>query len=210
MIWPDFPLLVAACNRISGALTLKLNSICAVLLVTVSAACSGPSNKYDSRPSFIHVPVPPTPGTQIGYLSINVSGFSKNGITTRSDVRISPGGKGKPKGSLTLVMTVDRQLTSRVALSLRDGRDSKAAFAFAQQIARATYCPSGPITENTGIRKYSNPQDLQAILAESQRQGRDVIPAGIKGETIPATHFRTDGSPTWVVSMKCDAPFPYN
>ncbi|WP_420586816.1 hypothetical protein [Ruegeria sp.] len=107
-------------------------------------------------------------------------------------------------------MTVDPQLTSRVALSLRDGRDAKAAFAFAQQIARTTYCPSGPITENTGIRKYTNPQDLQAILTESQRQGRDVIPAGIKGESVPATDFRSNGTPTWVVSMKCDAPYPYD
>ncbi|WP_377187047.1 hypothetical protein [Ruegeria meonggei] len=189
---------------------MKLNTICAGLLVAALAACSSPSNDYDKRPSFIHVPVPPTQGTQLGYLSVNVTGWSHNGTTTRTDVRISPGGKGKPKGSLTPVMTVDPQLTSRVALSLRDGKDANAAFAFAQQIARATYCPSGPITENTGIRKYSDPQDLQAIQTESQRQGRDVIPAGIKGETIPATHFRTDGSPTWVVSMKCDAPYPYD
>jgi hypothetical protein len=140
-------------------------------------------------------------------LSVNVSGFNATGTTTRTDVRISPGGRGKPKGSLTPIMTIDPQLTSRVALSLRDGRDAKAAFTFAQQIARGTYCPSGPITENTGIRKYTNPQDLQAILTESQRQGRDVIPAGIKGEAVPATEFKSNGTPTWVVSMKCDAPY---
>ncbi|WP_170382839.1 hypothetical protein [Ruegeria atlantica] len=146
----------------------------------------------------------------MGYLSVDVSGLNDNGTTTHADVRISSGGRGKPKGTLTPVMTVDPQLASRVALSLRDGRDSRAAFAFAQQIARATYCPSGPIPENTGIRKYTNPQDLQAILAESQRQGRDIIPAGIKGESVPATDFRTDGAPTWVVSMKCNAPYPYD
>ncbi len=189
---------------------MKLKAISVGLLAAALAACSGSSNDHDKRPSFIHVPVPPTQGTQLGYLSVNVSGFNDNGTTTRADVRIGPGGRGKPKGSLTPVMTVDSQLTSRVALSLRDGQDSKAAFAFAQQIARATYCPSGPITENVGIRKFTNPQDLQAILTESQRQGRDVIPSGIKGEAVPATYFRTDGSPTWVVSMKCDAPFPYN
>ncbi|MDA7966816.1 hypothetical protein [Ruegeria sp.] len=189
---------------------MKLKVISAGLLAAALAGCSSPSNDYNKRPGFIDVPVPPTQGTQIGYLSLHVSGFNENGTTTRADVRISPGGRGKPKGNRTPVIVVDPQLTSRVALSLRDGRDSKAAFAFAQQIARATYCPSGPITENSGIRKISNPQDLQKILAESQRQGRDVIPVGIKGEAIPATHFRTDGTPTWVVSMKCNAPFPYD
>ncbi|MEX0277204.1 MAG: hypothetical protein AB3N19_06750 [Ruegeria sp.] len=189
---------------------MQYKAIFAGVLAATLAACSSPSGNYDDRPSFIHVPVPPTQGTQLGYLSVNVSGWSENGTTTRADVRISLGGTGKPRGKLTPVMTVDPQLTSRVALSLRHGRDSSAAFAFAQQIARATYCPSGPITNNTGIRKYSRPQDLQAILSESQRQGRDVIPAGVKGEAVSAVDFRTTGTPTWVVSMKCDAPYPYD
>ncbi len=189
---------------------MKVKTICAGLMITAVAACSTSSNIYDDRPSFIHVPVPPTQGTQLGYLSVNVAGFNENGVTKRTDVRISPGGQGKPRGKLTPVMQVDPQLTSRVALSLRDGQDSQVAYAFAQQIARATYCPSGPIAKNTGIRKYSNPKDLQAILSGSQRQGRDVIPAGIKGEAVSATDFRTNGSPTWVVSMKCNAPFPYD
>ncbi len=189
---------------------MKLKAICAGLLATALTACSSPSSDYNKRPGAFHVPVPPTQGTQLGYLSVNVSGFNENGTTTRADVRISPGGRGKPKDSLTPVITVDPQLTSRVALSLRDGRDAKAAFTFAHQIAWGTYCPSGPITENIGIRKYTDPQDLQAILTESQRQGRDVIPAGIKGEAVPATDFRSNGTPTWIVSMKCDAPFPFD
>lgn len=189
---------------------MQLNAICVGFLAVALTACSSSSNKYDDRPSFFHVPVPPTQGTQIGYLSVHVVGSQINGKTTNSDVRISSGGRGKPRGRLTPVMTVDPQLSSRVALSLRDGRDSAAAFAFAQQIARATYCRSGPITKNTGIRKYARPEDLQAILTESQRQGRDVIPAGVKGESVSAVDFRTDGSPTWVVSMKCDATFPYD
>ncbi len=188
---------------------MKTKVFFAGFMMTVLGACSSTSSEYDKRPGFINVPVPPTQGTQLGYLSVHVTGLNKDGTTTKSDVRISPGGQGKPRGK-TPVMYFDSQLSSRVALSLRDGRDSAAAFAFAQQVARATYCPSGPITKNTGIRKYSRPEDLRAILAESQRQGRDVIPAGVKGEAISATDFRRDGTPTWVVSMKCDAPFPYD
>ncbi|MEX0307515.1 MAG: hypothetical protein AB3N12_09030 [Ruegeria sp.] len=188
---------------------MKTKAIYVGFMVAVLAACSNTSSEYDNRPGFVHVPVPPTQGTQLGYLSVHVTGLNNNGTTTNSDVRITPGGQGTPRGK-TPVMYVDPLLSSRVALSLRDGRDSAAAFAFAQQVARATYCPTGPITKNTGLRKYSRPEDLQAILAESQRQGRDVIPAGMKGEAISATDFRKDGSPTWVVSMKCDAAFPYD
>lgn len=179
------------------------------LAVVLLSACSSPSTGSDKRPGFFSVPVPQSaPGTQLGYMSVHVSGFGNDGVTTRADVRLSPGGTGKPRGRLTPIMNVDPQLASRVAVSFKTGQDAQAAYALAKQIARATYCPTGPISENTGIRKYDNPQDLQAILAESKRQGRDVIPSGIRGKSVPATQFRKTGTPTWVVSMKCDAPYP--
>lgn len=164
---------------------MKLKAISAGLLAAVLAACSGPSSDSNKRPSFFHVPVPPTPGAQIGYLSVHISGLNDSGTTTRTDVRISPGGSGKPKGNLTAVMRVDPQLTSRVALSLRNGRDSKAAFAFAQQMARVTYCPSGPITENSGIRKLNDPQDLQAILAKASGRDGMSFPPVSKAKQFP-------------------------
>ncbi len=103
----------------------------------------------------------------------------------------------------------DPALASRVAASLWDGSDSRAAMSLAQQVARSTYCRSGPITPDNGVRRISNPQDISAVLEESQKQGRDVIPAGIKGTSVPAAQFRSDGTKRWIVWLKCDAPFPY-
>ncbi len=188
---------------------MRFLSCVAAVSCAILAACSGGSGEYDKYPRDVNVPVPENAAnTKLRYLSADLAPYNQRGTVTSIIVTLGPGGQSKPPKDTPQVLA-DPSLASRVAASLWDGSDSRAAMSLAQQVARSTYCRSGPITPDNGVRRISNPQDISAVLVESQKQGRDVIPAGIKGTSVPAAQFRSDGTNRWVVWLKCDAPFPY-
>ncbi len=188
---------------------MKFISCVTAVLCLVLGACSNGSGELDRYPRDVNIPIPATVAqTQLRYLSADLAPGTDRVTVSSIIVTLSPGGQGKPPKDKPLVLA-DPNLAARVAVSLRDGSDAKAAMAVAQQVARSTYCRSGPIAPNNGVRRISNPQDIQAVLAESRKQGRDVIPASVKGTAVPAAQFRSDGANRWVVWLTCDAPFPY-
>lgn len=186
---------------------MKLNLVvCAALVL---AACASQPSQTNKRPSFVNVPIPKTVAkTPLRYMSVHLAPSHDGKTVSSLYVTIEPGGTSKPSNRTAQVLA-DPQTAARVGLSFHDGRDQEAAMRLAQQVARATYCRSGPVTANTGIRRITRPEDLQAVLAESKRQGRDVVPAGVKGESVPAAHFRSDGTPRWNVWLNCSSAYPY-
>ena len=192
---------------------IRLIAFLSVGLALISCSGSTPTDSTDqgSGPVYLAAKVPqPNPDTKLAYISISTSPFIRNGQVTRLDVEFSPFGNHRIRPSRrTPIVAIGSDHAARVAASFRTGQDASAAYEAAVKVARATYCRAGPIAPNEGIVRYTRPEDIAAIVAESSRLRTDAVPEGIEGEPIPSTWFRTDGTPRWQVSLHCNAPTPY-
>jgi hypothetical protein len=118
----------------------------------------------------------------------------------------------EPGGKLTPIAAFDPGLAARIA---RDTASAEDAVRFASVVAGSTFCRGGAVTLNSGVgRKIGAPGDVAAVLAASGAAGRDVIPAGVTGTSIPAVErlatssgpsfgSQFDGRPGWVVRLRC-------
>ena len=192
------------------------NSLVAVLSAAVLAACSSgtaqtsykkPANYQPSnvaRSSNHLIPVPASPRTGLKFLDVHMVPFTEaSGHISSVSVRVGPSPvKGKPRR--TPIVRFDGATAERVAFSLRTRRDDGSVYHMAHQMARSVYCKTGTVSPNNGITRYSNPADIQKIVAASKAAGGlDTVPAGVRGTAVPAVRFRQSGTPSWDVSLKC-------
>lgn len=127
------------------------------------------------------------------------------------EVTVTPFAAG-PSSRMTPIAGFDAGLAARIA---RDTASSDDAVRFAVAVSGETFCKGGAVTLNTEVgRKISRPDDLSAVLAASGAAGRDVIPASVRGGSIPAVErlasssgpslgSQYDGRPGWVVRLRC-------
>ncbi len=187
--------------------------ILSFLILTLLLSCGTQStHSSGSRgPSTFLINLPKTSSEfRKNYMLASTSHFTNDGIITRMDVSFNLMTIGNSLPNRIPVFVTSPEQAMRVARSFSAGQDSDAVYALAVQIARATYCRTGPISPNNGITGYSNPADIQAIMVESTRLNRDAVPAGLRGEAIPATRYRPNGTRTkWEVSLICRSTNPY-
>lgn len=176
------------------------------------AACSSSASqqsKKDAFPGSFIIELPrSTPSAQPQFLSASIVGRNDNGTIKAAHFRLSKL-SGKPFGSPKR-MAVPAGTARALDRALATGSGEETVTRFAIGMARQTYCRTGPITKAKGITRINDPDDLATILAESKRQGRDVIPAHIKGTPAKAVRYDTRfSSPKWTARLECDAPNPY-
>lgn len=181
-----------------------------LLLFSGLAACSTSSYRDGAGPSSLNVLLP-TPVHPDGptFLSLRTYGLNESGTITQMSVSIKGGRRDKPRGRIQKI-DIDPGLAVRVANSLKNGQDRSSVYNFAHQVARKTYCRTGNISPNNGYRRISDPAAIQAMVAEYNRTGREVIPRGAPSTAVPAVWYRLDGRrPEWEVLLKCNSPNPY-
>lgn len=186
----------------------KLSSFFLLFLMS----CGTPSTQPVSgnAPTTFVVRVPETVESRVRYLLVSTTKFTNNGIIQRLDITVRSGRPGNRAPSRFPVLNTSSEQALRVARSLITGQDSDTVYALSHQIARSTYCRTGPISPNNGITRYSSPEAIQAIVNESTRLNRDAVPAGLQGESIPAIRHIPNRSHTkWEVSLLCQSTNPY-
>ena len=144
------------------------------------------------------------------FLTARISGLNYGGTITKASVTLSYLRSGKPFGNSTR-LPVDSATTTALLNAIQTGSGAGRITEFAMRLARKTYCRSGPITKTQGIRRFSDPSDIAKIVEASKRNnGRDTIPAGLKGASVDATRYDASfGTPKWTVSLDCNSPNPY-
>lgn len=127
------------------------------------------------------------------------------------EVNVMPYAMGR-NGTITPIGGFDAGLARRIA---DDTASSDDAVRFAMAVSGSTFCRGGSVTLNTGVgRSYRRPDDLAAIAGASQAAGRDVIPASVRGASIPPVErlatssgpsqgSRYAGQQGWVVRLRC-------
>lgn len=165
------------------------------------AACGGSqssSSTQVNRANFL-VPVAETNGST--FIDLRLVPFQgAGGGYSRIDVKLGGRNASHSKRGKTM-MSASPYLTNGVAETFRSGVDNGTMMALSQQaVMAAGYCPSGALRPNNGITRYSNPNDIDAILNASRTAGRDVIPSSARGTSVPAVRRGNSG---WEVSMLC-------
>lgn len=183
------------------------------LILTFLISCGPPSTRppgSDGPSTFVILVPENSSESRVRYLQASITTFTRDGIINRLDVQFSSGRAGERPSKRHPVFNTSPEQALRVARSLTTGQDSDAVYALAQQIARSTYCRTGPVSPNNGITRYSSPEAIQAIVNESTRLNRDSVPAGLQGDSIPAVWYRPNGGLTkWEVSLLCQTTNPY-
>lgn len=183
------------------------------LILIFLMSCGSPSTHSSGSggPTAFTINVPKTGSeSHVRFISASTSHFIHNGILNRLDVTFYAGRAGERPSGRHPVLNTSSDQALRVARALTTGQDSDAVYALAQQVARSTYCRTGPVSPNNGITKYSSPGAIRAIANESSRLNRDAVPDGLQGEAVPATRYIPNGGLTkWEVSLLCQTTNPY-
>lgn len=190
---------------------MNVKALIFLVLMTVSA-CSGDRNS-DSKfgPTNLTMPVSAQSGMDFIGVDANLSSYTEGETVKRLSVRFKPVIASNATRHIS-EFGADPALVTRVAVSLKSGRDGSAALTLARIIARSTYCREGKIALNNAGRRYNQPEEISAIISNYKRTGSHRIPNGVVGKPILAVEYETNrlnGRGEWVVSMNCNSPTPY-
>ncbi len=188
-----------------------------LLLLLLLTACSVPGEiRQPLTPSsiseaakfsrFYYIPANARPdslfGTKQGpteWISVNIRGYGAGIVNKGSgpgypfQVKISH----SPRSAVgSRVEVLDIALAAASAFA-SDANDASAARSLADQVARATFCRGGRVSDNRDLgTRYSNPADIGRIIAQNGR-----VPAGVRGRAVPAVDRDPLGN--WVFSLRC-------
>ncbi len=106
---------------------------------------------------------------------------------------------GSPEGSAA----------AREVLARRPGA---AVEAYARSLARATFCPAGPLTLAAPRMRYTSPEDIGRIMGANGGNlfgPNATVPDGLAGVSVPAIAMDPSISDQANVELRCDTPNPY-
>lgn len=183
--------------------------LCAAL--GLLAGCGGGSStakETSKKPATFLIEVPGGgQGGRPSFLTANIRAFNDYGTVSSAFVTISYLVSDKPFGNPPR-LPVDGATTVALLNATQTGTGAGMVTNFAKSLARQTYCRSGPISKAQGVRRISEPGEISKVVAASrQNNGRDTVPAGVKGVAVDATRYDASfGTPKWTVHLNCNAP----